>query len=1463
MRLKRVTSLLLVFLVCFVVFSCKSSKNDDASNSSGVEDNSGSNTPAEALNIVWSDTIAPAIIRSQYDTDASHLEAYEDFRDALYDLLNRHSTFASDDIISEENEIVLGDTQRKISADAKKILDEKIALAKRYYEEEAPLEEVIGYTIYSSGGSLAIVWSFDTLYSVALDYFIENYLTGSVLELDEGYSKTVILTRSEHFAALEEKIYDEAWASLGAAIDDKYSADIVDAMQTLYSIYTDDMYLWLANLYDPEVGGFYHSNSARDTIGFLPDIESTSTALSFITTTKMKSGYFGDHIPDWMKEQVGAFVSSLQEADGYFYHPQWGHNVTTSRLGRDLSSAQALLRACGISPIYSYPGSSAKSTSLTLPLSSSSSVVSVSRFASVSDSATPERFRSAENWQKYLDDNAALIKEGKQDFYVFGNTLQSQLTQMADFGKKYGVNYKKLTTDFLTKHQDTETGFWSSELDYNATNGFHKISDVYNSAGVEIPNADRAIESTVAVMKSDLRIVAGVEVYNSWSCFGYIIKNIRNYATGTVDEREEKISSITEKVYEIAADAILASYEKISPLRKSDGSFSYGLLYSADSVQDAPAAVPNTFEGDINGNALACTSLVTHIYSALDLSSYMVPLFTEVDYILYIEELAAKSGVIKDELNTEKVVFDFEDCKEGDDAPADFAYNVNGGELTIATLGDDDNKVLSYTCPGGSNPTIDFPINKLSATPNHAVFEFDVYYESGTGHEFLLLGSAGNILQVYTVVNGNTVILKNKGESTSVLATFKVRTLNRLRFEYFWEEGYLAVYLNDSEYPAGITETVLSSGKHQPLTSVHLGAAKAMLGTTYFDNISLSVDHKSKDDSKKPSLKPLESVTYDFEEAELGTTDIYPLGNDTSRGGSITVAALSDNKVLSYLCSNSPDTSNPSLVITANPTSREPNMAVFEMKVMFGDCALSTLYIHTSTQIGYFEFRISGENVIMTNGNEPDLVLLRADKDRFFTLRMEYYWTEGYFAIYKDDAQAPICTKLLSDGKSHAPLQKIEFIANRSSTGAMMLDDIKFDLGYVDDVPKYTAPPEPESVVYDFEDSNVGDTDIYPFIPSSGRGGELYIDEDNSGNKFLKYVCSDEATSTNPLFKVKPNAISKTPNFAVIEMDLFFKSGEQLVLNIYNTSGGVTYYNIRCNGTEIFIEDGSNNNFKLTKTAYSEKVKLKVVYYWTEGYFAITLREEKTVYTTAIKEGKSHLPLRDIDVYSDKVYAGVIGIDNLVFDTDYIESPPEMPKPESVVHTFDDAIFDTSYFSINDQSGTRGGIVSAKVDESGDGYLEYACSDSSTTPNPELTIYPNKMYDHQNAVHIEIELYFEDLANLYLTFYTSSGSINYYEFKPSGENILICDYANSNSTLFSLNRYEVIKLKIWYYPTAGLFEISLGDGEAVYASTLLANKSHGILTRIGMYSDKRYTGTIRLDNIVFDTLYLEEIPEFS
>ena len=80
--------------------------------------------------------------------------------------------------------------------------------------------------------------------------------------------------------------YDDAWrepyweALRKEAGGDEEADRIVDALKKLYSMYSNDLIRWYANLYEPTAGAYYCSTSGKENEGFLPDVESTVQALN-------------------------------------------------------------------------------------------------------------------------------------------------------------------------------------------------------------------------------------------------------------------------------------------------------------------------------------------------------------------------------------------------------------------------------------------------------------------------------------------------------------------------------------------------------------------------------------------------------------------------------------------------------------------------------------------------------------------------------------------------------------------------------------------------------------------------------------------------------------------------------------------------------------------------------------------------------------------------------------------------------------------------------------------------------------------------------------------------------------------------------------------------------------------------------------------------------------------------------
>ena len=325
MKSKSWLALALAFVCLFSVFSCGKKNGEDN------QDN-----PSETVSgdFIYADGSTLVLV---YEDGAITSENFN----KLYKALNsKKSTVltATSSVAAAEHEIVLGHSEREISKTAYKLLDRM----------EAENEDYVGYCIYSDGKSVAIAYD-DEIYGVsvaeneAIKVFVEKYLAGDTLKMDKGTASIEKFDAIERQEELDQVMLDVRWAEveekLVALHGEKLGRESVTALKNYYySLFTDELVTWFANLYDPVTGGFYFSNSARNSEGFLPDVESTAQALGFLTVSGITDD-LSEFIPKEMQQQMVRFVKSLQSPEnGHFYHPQWGKELTDkypARLGRE------------------------------------------------------------------------------------------------------------------------------------------------------------------------------------------------------------------------------------------------------------------------------------------------------------------------------------------------------------------------------------------------------------------------------------------------------------------------------------------------------------------------------------------------------------------------------------------------------------------------------------------------------------------------------------------------------------------------------------------------------------------------------------------------------------------------------------------------------------------------------------------------------------------------------------------------------------------------------------------------------------------------------------------------------------------------------------------------------------------------------------------------------------------------
>ena len=398
-----------------------------------------------------------------------------------------------------------------------------------------------------------------------------------------------------------------------AEVKEKIGVSALDEMRRLYDIFDEKIYIWLSGLWDRDAGAFYYSESARDTHLYLPDIESTVQALKFLNTSGMiraGEGNYITRIPTFVRDGVVKFAHSLQDPDGYFYHPQWGKNISVSRRGRDLSWAKNLLLEAGEKPRYLLPTEKApdgkKSASL------------------------PEYLQNIEAFKKYLGE-----MDLTKDSYYIGNIIESTVSQISAAGKEF----ESYLTEWLNSQNRADNGLWETQINYASVNGLMKMSGNYPHLRAVLPHAKASLTSAISAAISDERMKFVCEAYNPWAAIGNIFK-----ANKDAPDKLE-LDALRKHLIDNAPALIRKTREKIAVFRKTDGSYSYFKRMSCAVSQRAPAAVPRTNEGDVNATTICVGSTVRSMRTALNIPA--IPIFAPEDGDLFFELLECAPKIEK------------------------------------------------------------------------------------------------------------------------------------------------------------------------------------------------------------------------------------------------------------------------------------------------------------------------------------------------------------------------------------------------------------------------------------------------------------------------------------------------------------------------------------------------------------------------------------------------------------------------------------------------------------------------------------------------------------------------------------------------------------------------------------------------------------------------------------------------
>ena len=931
-----------------------------------------------------------------------------------------------------------------------------------------------GYAIYSDGNSIGIAFDYDVALDVAFDALLNEILvpdSGGRVKMDAGTDVSDYFDLNEKYNELSNKIRNDEYEALKNRIDTLgYDGDaIVAAVKKLYSLYSPDAYVWLANLYDPDIGGFYYSVSARDTVGFLPDIESTNQALNFIINTGMQSN-LNANLPKEISKQIVSFVQGLQSSeDGYFYHPQWVEFVTTdNRRGRDLTWAENTLGMFGANPLYDTPngtkgtlGAPGQNSGAALTASLATPVSAlVSKVSKVTPAAAD-----------YLESDAAFLEylnsfDWASGSYEPGNTIAAQAKQIKAKGRM------DVCINFLNNLQNPETGMFESfppGYSDEAVNGFLKVSAVYIEGGYAIPNAENAAKTCIDTLTSDTPAGTVCWVYNVW----FALDNIINSLNGDKASGDDKAlaASIRDELLTNAAEYIEVGAEKYAPFRKEDGSFSFTPDATSAFSQGMPVAIQGMNEGDVNATNISIAGIAGYLFNALGLRDYQPSIYTKYDWYQFEELLSSMGTIIKTRFNMYNAAdFETAELKDifGSSSHVEFDTEPEALEdekYSYAYITDNNNSnVLHY---GKLNEGYESYLGKVATgfSGKKYTLQLKMKYLGGTAStndpwnaRLAMYNDGARFWTVcfYPLADGRLAV----GSKSAPVAILEQNTWYTLTFEYFAEENVCHFYANGTHI--GKAGTVDTSKNDNGYARALLELKNQSTASFYFDDILVK---KEKEDYVEPPLEIGDAKGDFYKNAEnKGTRKDYDAMFATvpnlASGSAFSSLNIVDGD-LEFKKLNSDGESSIQYDVPANSTFTTP-ILIFESDIKFsGITAASFGKIRLYSKDKEITFTTTLQDGIVTigpvSGKNSLGKKLEMPVEQWHNVRFEVDYTSCEIHVFLDNAHVTTYTNVAFTNASGS--RKILLYLYKAETqGAVLMDNIFY--GLVEDGSFETVIPD-------------------------------------------------------------------------------------------------------------------------------------------------------------------------------------------------------------------------------------------------------------------------------------------------------------------------------------------------------------------------------------------------------------------
>ena len=776
----------------------------------------------------------------------------------------------------QEHEIILGDADRELSATAKDIIR-----GENYNDDTAAV------AMFSDGSSVAIAWNCLLGSEIAVDAIVNELLKSDTLVLQKGY----VFLDTASISAREAELWAAELAELRTVFDD----ETVKAIERLYSLNGDHLYEYVAGLYDPEVGGFYFSDSARDNVPFLPDIESTHRALGFLNSCGMFDGYesYATALDPSIVEKLGEYIYNMQAEDGYFYHVQWGTDINTSRRGRDLSNAASILETLGIKPKYKLAteqiadGTEEIAAILTSPLGGSVATA-VSSVIAAAENNVPDYLSSKEKFIAYLD---------TLDFANNSYSSAHQLSATSNQIRAAGLG--PVAVEYLDARQNPENGFWEAEVNYESLSGFLKVSSAYQAFGGHLKHLDKAIESVLQMIyeESDTRQIA--QVYNLTNSLGNAINNlIRQNDT-------EMLASVRANLKANSAKIATKLYDKLLAFVRSDNTISYSPDGNGNRSQGCLVKL-ECVEGDIGGAALMMGA-INGYFKIMDATAVKPSIYTKYDLERFNNMLTGANPVVKIELPPPE-----EMTMEDGTLPSWITGNLKSDGASIGVV-EDSREGSNYTgyitsSPGAGDYFKVSVAGTTAAAHTALIAEADICINSCTTNGTMMQISLVDAYMIQIDVSGDRVtlaentmtsgtdkyktdlgVVKQIGQWFNLRVEYYIGDIDTVRIKVFIDGEHVLTSKNYYTRKPSLEGTDEQPAPATTFETLQFFCLKASNITTYIDNIYVDRSADVYDGVGEPEEKPLgEPLNLDFDGLTSPPSSIDKTFN--SSGASIAIA---------------------------------------------------------------------------------------------------------------------------------------------------------------------------------------------------------------------------------------------------------------------------------------------------------------------------------------------------------------------------------------------------------------------------------------------------------------------------------------------------------------------------------------------------------------------------------------------